>query len=125
MVMLFSDGSNGILAACLNIATHSDPFISLRVEHDLALIQQNCATGALQFIDRMVDDPAVMQREASTIEARDDQDGPRGPRQDAAGSTRQADEVSGATPLVKTRRKAVAQDLDQSPQDQNADALDL
>ena len=49
---------------------------------------------------------------------------------DAAGSTRQADEVSGATPLgevdhAKTRSKAFAQDLDQSPQDQNADASDL
>ena len=91
--------------------------------------RENCR-GALQDIDRVVNDPAVMQREASIIEARDDQDCPRGPRRDAAGPTRQADDVSAATPRrevdhPKKRRKAVEQDLDQSPQDQNADALDL
>ena len=33
----------------------------------------------VQFIDRVVDDPAVMQRQASPIEARDSQDHPRDP----------------------------------------------
>ena len=69
----------------------------------------------MQFVDRVVDDPTVMQRQASTIEARDSQDYPRDPRRDSAGE--QADEVPDATPFgkadrTKKRRKAEGQDQD-------------
>ena len=65
-------------------------------------VQKTVEVPRVQFIDRVVDDPAVMQRRASTIEVRDSQDYPRDPRRDSAGE--QADEVLDATPFAKADR---------------------
>ena len=77
-------------------------------------VQKTVEVPRVQFIDRVVDDPAVMQRQASTIEARDSQDYPRDPRRDSAGE--QADEVPDTTPFGKancTKKSRTAEGQDQ------------
>ena len=78
-------------------------------------VQKTVEVSRVQFIDRVVDDPAVVQRQASTIEARESQDYPRDQRRDSDGE--QADEIPDATPFgkadrIKERRKAEGQDQD-------------
>ena len=67
----------------------------------------------MQIID--MDDPKVMQRQASTIEARDGQDGPRDPRRDSAENRRakfQMQRLFGKADLTKKKRKAEGPDQD-------------
>ena len=89
-------------------------------------VQKTVEVPRVQFIDRVVDDPAVMQRQASTIEARDSQDYPKDPRRDFA--EEQADAVPDATPFgkancTKKRRKAEGQDQDVDVQQFSDSAL--
>ena len=78
-----------------------------RLLPNIQSIQKTVQVPRVQSIDRVVDDPTVMSRQASTIEARDGQDGPRGPRRDSAG--KQVDEVQMqrllGRPTVQRRRR--------------------